>query len=117
MSEAKLRESIWWMAQTVHQAYHEGSIEDCQKATCRHALEVAGMVPAVPEIHVVHHGAALCGMSGMPGQWPKGHVWVPLSDHARASCGECRAVALSWEERREALAGPEARADCGPVAP
>lgn len=47
-------------------------------------------------IHIVHHGAALCGMSGMPGQWPKGHVWVPLPDHARASCGECRARALSW---------------------
>lgn len=37
--EVRLRESIRWLAQTVHQAYHHGPIEDCPKATCRHAVE------------------------------------------------------------------------------
>ena len=37
---ALLREAVRWLAQTVHQAYHDGSLDDCPKSTCRHAVDV-----------------------------------------------------------------------------
>lgn len=37
----KMREGIRWMAQTIHQAYHEtGTYATCTKSTCAHATEL-----------------------------------------------------------------------------
>ncbi len=39
----RLREAVRWMAQTIHQAYHEkGTFETCSKNTCSHAAQVLG---------------------------------------------------------------------------
>jgi len=37
---AMLREAVRWLAQTVHQAHHEGHIDECPKSTCQHAVDV-----------------------------------------------------------------------------
>lgn len=40
----RLRETLGWIAQTIHQGYHEGPLEGCAKPTCdaaRLALKVA----------------------------------------------------------------------------
>ena len=28
-------------------------------------------------VHCLDYGQALCGMQGLPGDWPDGHVWLP----------------------------------------
>jgi hypothetical protein len=33
-----LARAIQWIAQTVHQAHHEGHVDECPKATCRHVV-------------------------------------------------------------------------------
>lgn len=38
----ELKEALKWLAQTVHQAHHEGKIEECPKNTCDHAMRVLG---------------------------------------------------------------------------
>lgn len=43
--EDDLRKSIAWMAQTIHQAYHDdvgGTWEGCPRNTCTHAAELTG---------------------------------------------------------------------------
>ncbi len=34
-----LRLSLRWVAQTIHQAYHDGLTENCQKNTCDHVMK------------------------------------------------------------------------------
>ena len=48
-SNKELRESIRWMAQTVHQAHHTGPIEGCKKSVCDHAAKVLAE-PSADEI-------------------------------------------------------------------
>jgi len=50
-------------------------------------------VGAVKEIHILHHGAALCGLAGVPSEWPDGHRWVSVEDKSRATCTGCKRVA------------------------
>lgn len=38
----KYRDTIDWMRQTIHRAYHEGPLEDCRHHTCDAALRVLG---------------------------------------------------------------------------
>jgi hypothetical protein len=47
-------------------------------------------VGAIKEVHVLHHGFALCGLRGVPSEWPDGHRWVRLSEKKRATCGVCK---------------------------
>ncbi len=42
-------------------------------------------------VHILKGGRALCGMPGLPGEWPPGNVWVGLDDPA-ADCEACVAV-------------------------
>lgn len=37
-----LTDTVKWMAQTIHQAHHEGPIEDCPKNTCGAAMKALG---------------------------------------------------------------------------
>ena len=34
-------------------------------------------------VHVLESGASLCGMAGVPKDWPEGHKWVSLHDYKR----------------------------------
>lgn len=45
-----------------------------------------------PTVHLLKHGRSLCGMPGLPKDWPEGHVWVSVKDEELASevtCGKC----------------------------
>lgn len=52
---------------------------------------------AKPEVHILSCGAALCGLPGVPRDWPEGHQWVPFLDHqtrtGTATCDACIKVA------------------------
>lgn len=40
---------------------------------------IEGIRVAEPKtVHALHGGRALCGLSGPPGKWPAGHVWIGL---------------------------------------
>lgn len=41
----EVRKALGWVAQTVHQAYHSGPIEQCPRGTCDHAMRVLGRKP------------------------------------------------------------------------
>ena len=45
-------------------------------------------------VHVLQGGFALCGVEGVPGDWPDGHKWVSLQDIADATCVTCLSRAL-----------------------
>lgn len=43
-------------------------------------------------VHVLHGGVALCGLPGVPAEWPLGHRWTRVeSAEAEANCGGCLA--------------------------
>lgn len=45
-------------------------------------------------IHILRHGATLCGITVMPKDWPEGHRWVSFEDPEgilQANCSECLA--------------------------
>lgn len=50
-------------------------------------------VGAIKEVHILHHGTALCGLAGIPSEWPEGHRWVRLEETKRATCSACKAAA------------------------
>jgi hypothetical protein len=29
-----------------------------------------------PRLHILRHGASLCGLPGVPADWPDGHKWI-----------------------------------------
>lgn len=37
---ARLEEAVRWVAQSVHQAHHEGPLESCARATCDYARQM-----------------------------------------------------------------------------
>lgn len=48
-------------------------------------------------VHILWEGRAMCGMEGLPGDWPPGHKWVALNDAGAAddvSCADCTIAAL-----------------------
>jgi hypothetical protein len=47
-------------------------------------------VGAIKEVHILHHGFALCGLEGIPSAWPEGHRWVDLTEKNRATCMGCK---------------------------
>lgn len=48
-------------------------------------------------VHLLLAGRALCGMEGIPRDWPHGHVWMSVEDykadvpikHDHIMCTEC----------------------------
>jgi len=75
-------------------------------------------------VHILSLGGALCGLPGVPGDWPKGHVWVSYLDTIGATCKPCvekwqAALASSDCSHREIsidrATGDETCADCGAV--
>lgn len=40
-------------------------------------------------VHILAHGKAFCGKSGIPRDWEKDHYWVRAEDVAKANCPEC----------------------------
>jgi hypothetical protein len=50
-------------------------------------------VGAIKEVHVLCGGFALCGIPGVPADWPDGHRWVRKEDRGRATCSICKRLA------------------------
>jgi hypothetical protein len=56
-------------------------------------------------IHILHSGFALCGLTGLPRDWPDGHRWVGtwalgsgvVEQSCRPDCAECLRVAKEKE--------------------
>ncbi len=42
-----------------------------------------------PCVHVLHEGRALCGMPGLPRDWPAGHKWTRIDEIKDATCNVC----------------------------
>lgn len=42
-------------------------------------------------VHILFEGRALCGLPGLPKDWPEGHVWIAFDDPRRdvATCPVC----------------------------
>ena len=55
-------------------------------------------------IHVLRHGRALCGLPGLPRDWPEGHRWVSSLSVEEATCAPCKA--RHEELRREYREAP-----------
>lgn len=51
--------------------------------------------PSPPAVHLLHHGWALCGLRGVPGDWAAGHSWIGLNepDEQKATCAGCKTAA------------------------
>ncbi len=46
-----------------------------------------------PRVHALQHGMALCGLEGIPAEWPEGQTWLAaayLEKLAHVTCEECR---------------------------
>ncbi len=50
-------------------------------------------VGAIKEVHILDQGFALCGLKGVPAEWPEGHRWVRLDEKKRATCPGCKRAA------------------------
>lgn len=49
-------------------------------------------VPPHLPIHILWKGRTICGLPGIPRDWPDGHSWVRVEDAERATCVHCVAV-------------------------
>lgn len=56
-------------------------------------VPLVDQAPGGRTVHVLHTGRALCGLQGVPRDWPREHVWVPLVAVADANCPGCLDVA------------------------
>ncbi len=59
-------------------------------------------------VHILRHGFALCGLAGLPRDWPVGHRWVAYNDPtmpSEANCPACiePAVTATMRESRADL--------------
>ena len=44
-------------------------------------------------LHILYEGSALCGLRGVPRDWPEGHRWVYVDELAKATCDGCKTAA------------------------
>lgn len=53
-------------------------------------------------VHILQEGRAICGLPGLPVDWPEGNVWIAFDDPdaARATCTDCVA-ARDRQDRRD----------------
>lgn len=54
-------------------------------------------------VHLLQAGRALCGMKGVPGEWPDGHRWVSYYDEenaAEVNCMKCLSCLFALEVAR-----------------
>ena len=47
-------------------------------------------VGAIKEVHILREGYALCGLPGIPREWPEGHRWVRVEERNRVTCSACK---------------------------
>ena len=40
-------------------------------------------------VHILHEGRSLCGLPGVPKDWPDGHTWVGRAERGKATCDAC----------------------------
>lgn len=59
---------------------------------------VNGSVKTQPAVHVLVFGHAICGLPGLPGEWPAGSTWVGIDEKERATCAACRWAVPSYQE-------------------
>jgi hypothetical protein len=43
-----------------------------------------------PAVHILRGGSALCGIPGVPCEWPEGHRWTDEAKADVATCSGCR---------------------------
>ncbi len=41
-------------------------------------------------VHILQYGRSLCGLPGVPRDWPEGHQWVSIQDECVADDATCR---------------------------
>lgn len=41
-------------------------------------------------VHILVAGRALCGLPGIPRDWPDGHMWVHAEGVKQATCRSCK---------------------------
>lgn len=66
----------------------------------------------MPDVHILHEGRALCGLAGVPRDWPKGERWTRLDERATATCDACLEAAEPYEVTERAgfaLSGEEVK--------
>jgi hypothetical protein len=68
---------------------------DHQWSEYLHCLEHINEEHPWPDmLHVLIQGRALCGFSmRVPGEWPKGHMWIGLEEKNLATCPDCKRIA------------------------
>jgi hypothetical protein len=47
-------------------------------------------VGVIKVVHILYEGRALCGLPGIPREWPEGHRWVRKEERNRATCSGCK---------------------------
>lgn len=47
-----------------------------------------------PVIHFLRDGRAICGLSGIPREWPLGHAWT--GEPEAVSCNDCNTQLLRY---------------------
>jgi hypothetical protein len=71
---------------------------------------------AEAKTHLLWQGRALCGLRGLPSDWPAGHKWVALDDRENihhVSCHECMGRAHEAGVKHISPSAREARCACG----
>lgn len=79
------------LLQTCRKHAEPGEAEACSKS-----VALMNNVTRPAAVHVLAYGAALCGMAGVPGDWPEGHRWVGFLDldwATHVTCDTCKAKA------------------------
>ncbi len=58
----------------------------------RKSVRAAVSITETPVVHALAHGEALCGIPGVPADWPANHTWVSAfvaEDRSKISCPKC----------------------------
>ncbi len=68
---------------------HAEMNDDCTANTPLGPCGCHGFKPG-DVVHLLLHGAALCGLPGIQADWPEGHKWTDFADGLpHATCGHC----------------------------
>ncbi|MHB8107661.1 MAG: hypothetical protein ACYDH4_09600 [Candidatus Cryosericum sp.] len=78
----------------------------CRKVVKLRLSSTYGKASTVNVVHILREGRALCGLSGLPQDWPAGEYWLSEGDARGATCEGCLRVLeidklLPRNERKE----------------